>query len=173
MPRAGVLAVVTCGLVTTRFGLRVIGPRARIQAVASWEVASYLVNSALFILAGIQLPPVVRALTSVSLIQATFAALTVSVVVIGTQIAWFYSVPYLVGLLDRPRVWSGTSRTVRPSLSAPRCDGRTDRVSDPSHTGARLSVTFGKKTRYGTPVGVRKPVGGSGSGEKDAAVGVR
>lgn len=46
-------------------------------------------------------------------------------------------------------------------------DGRTDRVSDPSHTGARLTVAFGKKTGYGTPVGIRKLIGGSGGGEKD------
>ncbi|MGW3289699.1 FG-GAP repeat domain-containing protein [Streptomyces sp. NPDC001002] len=46
-------------------------------------------------------------------------------------------------------------------------DGRTDRVSDPSRTGARLTVEFGEKTGYGKPVGVRKLVGDSGGGEKD------
>ncbi|MGW1214384.1 FG-GAP repeat domain-containing protein [Streptomyces sp. NPDC002499] len=46
-------------------------------------------------------------------------------------------------------------------------DGRTDRVSDPSRTGARLTVEFGEKAGYGKPVGVRKLVGGSGGGEKD------
>ncbi|MER5513332.1 VCBS repeat-containing protein [Streptomyces sp. NPDC002763] len=46
-------------------------------------------------------------------------------------------------------------------------DGRTDRVSDPSRTGARLTIAFGGKTGYGAPVGVRKLVDGSGSGEKD------
>ncbi|MFF2515884.1 cation:proton antiporter [Streptomyces sp. NPDC058086] len=98
---SGVLAVVTCGLVTTRFGPRVIGSDARIQAVAFWEVASSLLNSALFILVGIQLPAAVRALTSVSLAQAAIAACAVSVAVIGTRLLWFYSVPYLVRFLDR------------------------------------------------------------------------
>uniref|UniRef100_A0AAU2AHH1 VCBS repeat-containing protein n=1 Tax=Streptomyces sp. NBC_00093 TaxID=2975649 RepID=A0AAU2AHH1_9ACTN len=51
-------------------------------------------------------------------------------------------------------------------------DGLTDRVSDPSHTGARLTVAFGKETGYGTPVGVRKLVGRSGSGEKDVLAAV-
>jgi hypothetical protein len=46
-------------------------------------------------------------------------------------------------------------------------DGLTDRVSDPSRTGAQLTVAFGEKVGYGTPVGVRKLVGRSGSGEKD------
>ncbi|MFJ1747883.1 Na+/H+ antiporter [Streptomyces sp. NPDC088116] len=98
---SGVLAVVTCGLVTTRFGPRVIGSDARIQAVAFWEVASHLLNSALFILVGMQLPGAVGALTSVSLVRATVAAVAVCVAVIGTRLLWFYSVPYLVRLLDR------------------------------------------------------------------------
>ncbi|SOE79420.1 sodium/proton antiporter, CPA1 family [Streptomyces sp. OV198] len=98
---SGVLAVVTCGLVTNRFGPRVIGSDARIQAIAFWEVASYLLNGALFILVGIQLPAAVKALTSVSLAQAAIAACAVSVAVIGTRLLWFYSVPYLVRFLDR------------------------------------------------------------------------
>ncbi|MFK0019881.1 cation:proton antiporter [Streptomyces sp. NPDC090798] len=118
---SGVLAVVICGLVTTRFGPRVLGSDARIQAVAFWEVASYLLNGALFILVGIQLPAAVRALTSVSLAQAALAACAVSVAVIGTRLLWFYSVPYLV------RSWtdviSGGS-AVSPPLSACRWRGR-------------------------------------------------
>ncbi|MEV0470417.1 Na+/H+ antiporter [Streptomyces prunicolor] len=98
---SGVLAVVVCGLVSAWFGPRVIGSKARIQAVAFWEVANYLLNGALFVLVGIQLPAAVRALTSVSLVQATLAALAVSVAVLGTRLLWFYSVPYLVRLLDR------------------------------------------------------------------------
>ncbi|MEU2133195.1 hypothetical protein [Streptomyces sp. NPDC018352] len=46
-------------------------------------------------------------------------------------------------------------------------DGRTDRASDPSRTGAQLTVAFGKEAGYGTPVWVRKQVGRSGSEEQD------
>ncbi|MCX4426595.1 hypothetical protein [Streptomyces mirabilis] len=41
---------------TTRFGPRVIGSDARIQVIAFWEVAGYLLNSALFMFVGIPLP---------------------------------------------------------------------------------------------------------------------
>ena len=98
---SGVLAVVTCGLVTMRVGPRVIGPQARVQAVAFWQVASHLLNSALFVLVGIQLPAAVTALSSVSLVQATKAAVVISTVVFGTRLVWFYTVPYLVRLMDR------------------------------------------------------------------------
>ncbi|MGW3984319.1 hypothetical protein [Streptomyces mirabilis] len=86
---------------TTRFGPRVIGSDARIQVIAFWEVAGYLLNSALFILVGIQLPAAVGALTSLSLAQPAIAACAVSVAVIGTRLLWFYSVPYTVRFLDR------------------------------------------------------------------------
>ncbi|MFD7000358.1 cation:proton antiporter [Streptomyces mirabilis] len=129
---SGVLAVITCGLVTTRFGPRVIGSDARIQAIAFWEVASYLLNSALFILVGIQLPAAVRALTSVSLAQAAIAACAVSAAVIGTRLLWFYSVPYRVRFLDRrpqqrdrritapqrlPLAWAGMRGAISPAAA--------------------------------------------------------
>ncbi|MDW6064258.1 Na+/H+ antiporter [Streptomyces sp. FXJ1.4098] len=98
---SGVLAVVTCGLVTTRMGPRVISSQARIQAVAFWQVTSHLLNGALFVLVGLQLPAACRALSSVSLMQAAAAAVLISVVVFGTRAVWFYTMPYVIRLLDR------------------------------------------------------------------------
>jgi hypothetical protein len=54
----------------------------------------------------------------------------------------------------------------------PDIDGLTDRVSDLSRTGAQLTVAFGKEAGDGAPVGVRKLVGRSGSGEKDVLASV-
>ncbi|MFE0474880.1 Na+/H+ antiporter [Streptomyces sp. NPDC058947] len=98
---SGVLAVVTCGLVSSRYGPRVIGPDARVQATAFWEVASHLLNSALFVLVGVQLPAAVRALTSADLLRAVAAAGAVSAAVVGARFLWFYTVPYAVRALDR------------------------------------------------------------------------
>ncbi|MFJ9481586.1 cation:proton antiporter [Streptomyces mirabilis] len=138
---SGVLAVVTCGLVTTRFGPRVIGSDARIQVIAFWEVAGYLLNSAPFILVGIQLPAAVGALTSLSLAQAAIAACarerrcdrdTAAVVLLG---------PCPVRFLDRrpqqrdrritapqrlPLAWAGDARSHLAGGGADRarCDRR-------------------------------------------------
>ncbi|MFF5187382.1 Na+/H+ antiporter [Streptomyces sp. NPDC000345] len=98
---SGVLAVVTCGLVSSRYGPRVIGSDARVQATAFWEVTSHLLNSALFVLVGIQLPAAVRALTSTDLVQAVAVATAVSAAVVGTRFLWFYTVPYAVRVVDR------------------------------------------------------------------------
>jgi CPA1 family monovalent cation:H+ antiporter len=146
---SGVLAVVTCGLVTMRVGPRVISSQARVQAVAFWQVASHLLNSALFVLVGLQLPAAVRALTSISLLQALTAAAVISVVVFGTRVAWFYTMPYLIRLLDRrpaqrsrritaaqrlPLAWAGMrgaiSLAAALTIPAVTSDGRTVQERD-------------------------------------------
>ncbi|WP_210593409.1 Na+/H+ antiporter [Streptomyces sp. GESEQ-35] len=98
---SGVLAVVTCALVTSRVGPNLIRSDARLEATAFWEVTAFLLNGALFVLVGIQTPAAVRALTSVSLLQATMIAAAVSATVIAARAAWFYTIPYLIRLVDR------------------------------------------------------------------------
>ncbi|MER5756007.1 VCBS repeat-containing protein [Streptomyces sp. NPDC002088] len=81
----------------------------------------------------------------------------------------------VAGAPPRPTGRSSVASCVSPSgdlLADIDGDGRADRVSDPSHTGARLTVAFGKEAGYGTPVGVRKLVGGSGAGEEDVLAAV-
>ena len=98
---SGVLAVVTCGLILSQFGPRVIGSAARLQAVSFWEVTSFVLNGALFVMIGMQLPGAVRGLSSISLPRAVGIAGAVGAIVIGTRMAWFYTIPHLVRLLDR------------------------------------------------------------------------
>ncbi|ADI12714.1 Na+/H+ antiporter [Streptomyces bingchenggensis BCW-1] len=98
---SGVLAVVTCGLVTSRVGPKVIGSDARMQATSFWEVTTFLLNGALFVLVGIETPAAIRSLTSISLLQAAVIAAVVSATVIAARVAWFYTIPYLVRLVDR------------------------------------------------------------------------
>jgi hypothetical protein len=48
-------------------------------------------------------------------------------------------------------------------------DGRPDRISDPSGSGKELSISFGTKSGYGSPVGIRHLVGGAGKHQADVA----
>jgi CPA1 family monovalent cation:H+ antiporter len=98
---SGVLAVVVCGLVMSRLGPRTIGARTRVQAHAFWQVATFLLNGALFVLVGLQLRSAVRGLTSWSVGLALLAALLIAAVAIGTRLVWMNTVPYLIRLLDR------------------------------------------------------------------------
>lgn len=64
---SGVLAVVVCGLIMSQAGPRVDHPGARQQTEASWSLASFVLNGALFVLVGLELQSAVRGLTSVDL----------------------------------------------------------------------------------------------------------
>lgn len=128
---SGVLAVVTCGLILSQAGPRVISAGARVQATNFWEVSTFILNGALFVLVGIQTPAIVRAISGVSLGHAVVTALLVGAVVIATRLLWLYSVPYLLRVIDRrpvqrtlrsgarerfPLAWSGVRGAV--SLAA-------------------------------------------------------
>ncbi len=61
---SGVLSVVTIGLYLGRRGPRIVSPAARVQAEAMWTMLQFLLESMAFILVGLELPVVVRALRS-------------------------------------------------------------------------------------------------------------
>jgi CPA1 family monovalent cation:H+ antiporter len=97
---SGVLAVVVAGLALTQYGPRFISARTRLQTYAFWQVTSFLLNGALFVLVGLQLNTAVRGVGGV-LGHALWMALAVAGTVIGTRLLWHYTVPYLVRALDR------------------------------------------------------------------------
>ncbi len=98
---SGVLAVVVSGLAMSQIGPLLIAAQTRLRARAFWQVSTFLLNGALFVLVGLQLRSALEGLESSSLLDAVLAALLVSAAVIGTRLAWMYTVPYLVRLVDR------------------------------------------------------------------------
>ena len=98
---SGVLAVVVCGLIMSQAGPRVDHPAARQQTEASWSLASFVLNGALFVLVGVQLQAVVRGLTSVDLARGLIAVVAVSAAVIAARFAWLFTTTYLIRAVDR------------------------------------------------------------------------
>ena len=98
---SGVLAVVTCGLITSQVSPRVVDARIRVMATPFWDVSCFLLNGALFVLIGMQLPSAVRGLSSISLTNAVWAALAISGTVAFTRLAWSYTTPYMIRAVDR------------------------------------------------------------------------
>ncbi|OLF17826.1 Na+/H+ antiporter [Actinophytocola xanthii] len=97
---SGVLAVVVAGLALSQLGPRSISARTRLQTYAFWQVTTFLLNAALFVLVGLQLLPALRELDG-DLDQALWLALAVAGTVIGTRLLWAYTVPYLIRAIDR------------------------------------------------------------------------
>jgi Na+/H+ antiporter len=100
---SGVLAVVVCGLALSHVSPHLGSGRSRLQTRGFWQLTTFLLNGALFVMVGLQLPDALHhlALSSYSLGQGVRAALLVSAAVIGTRLLWFNTVPYLVRVLDR------------------------------------------------------------------------
>jgi CPA1 family monovalent cation:H+ antiporter len=98
---SGVLAVVVCGLAMSQAAPRLQAPDSRQQTTAFWTLATFLLNGALFVLIGLELPSAVRGLTSVELGQGLLVAAVVALVVVGVRFAWLFTSPYLIRALDR------------------------------------------------------------------------
>jgi CPA1 family monovalent cation:H+ antiporter len=98
---SGVLAVVVCGLIMSQAGPRVGHAGTRQQAQASWSLAVFVLNGALFVLVGLEFQAAVRGLTGAALTRGLIAVGVISAVVIGVRFAWLFTTPYLIRLLDR------------------------------------------------------------------------
>ena len=98
---SGVLAAVTTGIYMGVRGPSIIPARTRLQGTFVWEMVDFLINATLFVLVGLQLHGVVDGLSGHSAASVTGYALAISAVVVIVRLVWFYTVPYLIRLIDR------------------------------------------------------------------------
>ena len=98
---SGVLAVVVSGLIMSQVGPRVGHADTRQQTTAFWSLSVFLLNSALFVLVGLELQAAVRGLPSADITRGLIAVAAVSAAVIGARFAWLFTTPYLMRVLDR------------------------------------------------------------------------
>lgn len=98
---SGVLAVVIYGLIRSQVAPRRQRADTRQLGTSFLTLSTYLLTGALFVLVGLQLQAVVRRLDSGDLARGLTAVMIISLVVIGTRFAWFFTVPYLIRVIDR------------------------------------------------------------------------
>ncbi|MGC5051570.1 Na+/H+ antiporter [Micromonospora sp. DT48] len=112
---SGVLAVVVAGLMLAYASPRVVRARSRILALSFWDLTTFLINGALFVLVGMQIPRAVRSVTSVSLGRAVTIALVVAVVLVLVRMLWLHLIAAVARLVDwrRSRVDRQVSWRVR------------------------------------------------------------
>jgi len=82
---------------------RVIRARSRLVTFAFWDIATFLINGALWVFVGVQLPSAVRGVSRVDggVHHALVMAVAVTVVVVVTRIAWGEATTVLVRTVDR------------------------------------------------------------------------
>jgi Na+/H+ antiporter len=110
---SGVLAVVTCGIYLGFRAPEIASLESRMQGYALWSILTFLLNAALFILIGLQLPVIVDGLSGIPTEDVVRYTAAVCVAVIVVRYAWSLTVTFLIRTLDR-----------RPSQRARRADWR-------------------------------------------------
>jgi CPA1 family monovalent cation:H+ antiporter len=98
---SGVLAAVTTGIYMGIRGPSIISARTRLQGTFVWEILDFIINAALFVFVGLQLRTIVDHLTGFSAMKLIGWGLAISGIVVLTRIAWLFTMPYLIRLIDR------------------------------------------------------------------------
>jgi len=105
---SGVLAVVAFGLYVTAEVQQFTPAETRLQIEETWNVVTFLLNSVLFILVGLQLHRILTDLSSTSALTLVFYGLIVSAIVLVARIAWVFAASYA------PWVVSAVLRSPKP-----------------------------------------------------------
>jgi monovalent cation/hydrogen antiporter len=109
---SGVLAVVATGMYAARTVPRLVGPETRAQFLSTWTVVTFMLESLVFILVGLELPYVLRALDRFPLSTLLREAAVVSLCVVVVRLAWVIPSTYLFRSLGR---WLRGSHEPLPS----------------------------------------------------------
>jgi Na+/H+ antiporter len=107
---SGVVAAVTVGLYMGSQTSRVTNAQVRMQGFAVWQILTFLLNSFLFVLIGLQLPQLLDQLREANYETTTVIGygLLTSAVVVVARIVWVYGFTYVPGgLASRERVRPG------------------------------------------------------------------
>lgn len=89
---SAVLAAVTAGIYLGWYTPELTNSQVRLQGVAVWEIAQYLLNALLFVLVGLQLPVIVDALGDIPGARLIAYGALVSAAVIAVRFAWVFAV---------------------------------------------------------------------------------
>jgi Na+/H+ antiporter len=98
---SGVLAVVSCGVYLGFRAPEIASPESRMQSYSLWSILTFLLNAALFILIGLQLPTIVDGLEGSSAGEVVGYAAAVCATVIVVRFAWGFIVTSLIRAIDR------------------------------------------------------------------------
>ena len=100
---SGILAVVITGMYYGWRAPRILSGRMRLQALPVWDMVIFILNGALFMLIGLQLPQVIHALEAGVATQVALLSILVTSTIILIRFVWMFGSSYLAHLLGRSR----------------------------------------------------------------------
>jgi len=98
---SGILSVVATGMYAARTVPKVLGPAIRQQIFGTWTVVTFMLESLVFILVGLELPYVARALNRFPLPMLLREAALVSLCVVLVRLVWVMPTSYIFRGLGR------------------------------------------------------------------------
>ncbi len=101
MGASGVLAVVACGLLWVRMSPLVVNAQSRQHATPFFTLTTFLLNGALFVLIGLELPIAVGGLSAASIGTGMLVTVAVYVAMTAVRFAFLVTSAYLIRFLDR------------------------------------------------------------------------
>lgn len=107
---SGVLALVAAGLVRGRYSPEIVSPEMRIMARPAWNVLTFMMNSLIFILIGVQMSDVIESLGHIPYATLFSVGGAVALATIVVRFLWVYPAAWL------PRWLSGSLRDHEPAL---------------------------------------------------------
>jgi CPA1 family monovalent cation:H+ antiporter len=109
---SGVLAVVAAGMYVGRNIQAIVSPASRVQTASMWTVTTYLLESLIFILVGVELPYIVRDLEPARLASLAREAGIVFACIVVIRLVWLFPSAYVGGKIGR---WLGHSHRAPPT----------------------------------------------------------
>lgn len=146
---SGVLAVVTCGLFLAQVAPRLISAQSRQLSGPFWTVSTFLLNGALFVLIGMELPTAIDGLSGGSIGRGLLVMTMVYVTVLVTRFVVLNATIFTIRLLDR-----------RPA----------QRVRRTTLRGRIVSTAAGFRGAVSLAVALAVPLGVVGSDGRDMVV---
>ena len=98
---ASVLTVVATGLYLGRRGPKIVSAETRLQAAAMWEMLVFVLEGLIFILIGLELPNVLRALAGHTFSLLIGYTIALSAAMILVRVVWVFAGAYLPRYVDR------------------------------------------------------------------------
>jgi len=94
MHTSGVLAVIACSMLMSRESHRFMSPQVRLQFAGVWDALTFVLNGAVFILIGLQLPLVLSQLSGLGPWRLIYDGVVFSLAIILLRMLWVFGETY-------------------------------------------------------------------------------
>ena len=98
---SGVLAVVTCGIVISRFATPHMSLGSRVLGTPFWTILTYILNTILFVMVGVALPGIAAGLPRADLVRGIILIPIIYIAMVAGRFAGQHLIIYSIRVLDR------------------------------------------------------------------------